>query len=134
MFCGGRYPSTLVNTAERRASSSRSSYNRFAPHKNEQWIDFSVQLARTTGGRLNDYFTTTPLQLLENNNQSLGRILWPIEIKGEWDQEKEREGGMEREREGGRQISCSLSRAASTFSCVSVTSLCCSVQSQATSG
>lgn len=75
MFCGGRYPSTAVNTVRRRASSSHSSYNKFAPHKNEQWMDFSVQLARTTGGRLNDYVTTTPLQLSENNNHGLGRIL-----------------------------------------------------------
>lgn len=78
-----RYPSILVNTVQRRASSSHSSYNKFAPHKNEQWMDFSVQLARTTGGRLNDYVTTTLLQLSENNNQGLGRILRPSKIKGE---------------------------------------------------
>lgn len=77
---------------ERRASGSPSSYNKFTPHKNEQWIDFSVQLARTTGGRLNDYVTTTPLLLSENNNQGLGRILQPREIRGEWEQEGEREG------------------------------------------
>lgn len=62
-----------------------SSYNKFAPHKNEQWVDFSMQLARTTGGRLNDYVTTTALRLSENNNQAGGGILQLSEIKGEWE-------------------------------------------------
>lgn len=91
----GRYPSTLVNAACRRASSSRSSYNKFTPHKNEQWIDFSMQLARTTGGRLNDYVPTTPPWLSENNNQGLGRILRPSKIKGEWESDRQREGELE---------------------------------------
>lgn len=90
-----RYPSTLVNAVLRRASSSHSSYNKFAPHKNEQWIDFSTQLARTMGGRLNDYVTTTPFQLRENNNQGLGRILRPTKIKGEWEWDRQREGEWE---------------------------------------
>ena len=91
----GRYPSTPVNAVLRRASSSHSSYSKFAPHKNEQWIDFSVQPARTTGGRLNDYVTTTPFQLSENNNQGLGRILRPSKIKGEWERDRQREGEWE---------------------------------------
>lgn len=57
-----------------------------------------MQLARTTGGRLNDYVTTTALQLSENNNHGLGRILRPSKIKGEWEPDRQREGG----REGGR--------------------------------
>lgn len=50
-----------------------------------------MQLARTTGGRLNDYVTTTPLQLSENNNHGLGRILRPSKIKGEWERHRLRE-------------------------------------------
>lgn len=52
-----------------------------------------MQLARTTGGRLNDYVTTTALQLSENNNHGLGRILRPSKIKGEWEPDRQREGG-----------------------------------------
>lgn len=94
-FAGGKYPSILVNQDRRRANSSHSSYNKFSPHKNEQWIDFRVQLARTTGGRLNDYVTTTPLQLSENNNHGLGRILRPSKIKGEWERDRQKEEGWE---------------------------------------
>lgn len=54
-----------------------------------------MQLARTTGGRLNDYVTTTPLQLSENNNHGLGRILRPSKIKGEWEPDRLREGEWE---------------------------------------
>lgn len=54
-----------------------------------------MQLARTTGGRLNDYVTTTPLQLSENNNHGLGRILWPSKIKGEWERDRLRKGEWE---------------------------------------
>lgn len=54
-----------------------------------------MQLARTTGGRLNDYVTTTPLQLSENNNHGLGRILRPSKIKGEWERDRLRKGEWE---------------------------------------
>lgn len=86
------------------SSSSRSCYNKFAPHKNEQWGEFSVQLARTMGGRLNDYVTTTALQLSENNNHGLGRILRPSKIKGEWEPDRQSEGRREGGRESGRLI------------------------------
>ena len=58
--------------------------------KNERWVDFSVQPARTTGGRLNDYVTSRS-GIPKNNNHRLGRILWPSKIKGEW--ERDRLGG-----------------------------------------
>lgn len=95
--CGGVSIYTGKYGVKSRASSSRSCYNKFAPHKNEQWGEFSVQLARTTGGRLNDYVTTTALQLSENNNHGLGRILRPSKIKGEWEPDRQREGGREGE-------------------------------------
>lgn len=59
-----------------------------------------MHLARTTGGRLNDYVTTTPLLLSENNNQALGRIVQPSEIKGS---ETVREGEVEADFYGYRQ-------------------------------
>lgn len=56
-------------------------------------MDFTVKLARTTGGRLNEYVTTTLLQLSENNNQGRGRIFQLNKIK---------RGVGARQTEGGR--------------------------------
>lgn len=44
-----------------------------------------MQPAKPTEGRLNDYVTTTLLQLYVNNNHSLVRTLHPTKIKEEWE-------------------------------------------------
>lgn len=81
----GRCPFTHTGKYSVKGKPAAFTVAKFAPHKHEQWVDFSMYLARTAGGRLNDYVTTTLLLLSENNNQALGRILQPSEIKGEWE-------------------------------------------------
>lgn len=102
-----------IKKKKRWASSRRSGYNKFPPgkkkKKNERWVDFSVQPARTTGGRLNDYVTSRS-GISKNNNHRLGRILWPSKIKGEW----------ERDRLGGGQMLWRLSGAACLWLCCRV--------------